>query len=434
MTTAVKYFHSNMGGAPQLDNVWGCMVSLLDAVLVNGFNLKSVAQLNRVGNVATMTIGSGHGFEVNQVVLIAGADQTEYNGEFRVTAITSNSVSFVVSGSPVTPATGSITVKAAPLKFNKIFSEGATKAAYQSSDPASTGNILRVFDYQPAGYTGQAKGAMVSICNGLADVNTLSPSAYEAPFLASLPNANWTVHPTISTSWGWFKWMYAHAGSFTTNPGNGSRSWVIIGDSRAFYLFNRVNTGVNYYGRTSYFFGDINPLRSTDVGSSMLSACDAYGVSSFLYSDTNNGMAAINSYNSSNRGLVTLRPSTIFGSYPTITLVSMVAKNGQDYGSGFNGGVPWPNPSNYGLIVSKCMASEVGGYAIRGDMPGMYTILNNTCPLADLEVVSNVAGYENRKFLNIRHSCSTLSAQSVGNSTYPDGGAMTLFDMNTSWR
>jgi tetrahydromethanopterin S-methyltransferase subunit E len=56
MTSAVKYYHSSMTGAPQMTNQWGDMTSMLTAVLVTGFNLKTVTAMVRVGDLVTATV------------------------------------------------------------------------------------------------------------------------------------------------------------------------------------------------------------------------------------------------------------------------------------------------------------------------------------------------------------------------------------------
>jgi hypothetical protein len=61
-------------------------------------------------SVATATVShTGHGLETNDYVAIDGADQPEYNGVKLITRIDANSYSYSVSGSPATPATGTIT-------------------------------------------------------------------------------------------------------------------------------------------------------------------------------------------------------------------------------------------------------------------------------------------------------------------------------------
>ena len=88
----VKYFSSGMTGAPQIANNWGDLVTMLDACLINGFALKAIDTLTFADGIATATISSGHAYRPFQVVEIAGAEQTEYNGQFRVLTATMNCV------------------------------------------------------------------------------------------------------------------------------------------------------------------------------------------------------------------------------------------------------------------------------------------------------------------------------------------------------
>lgn len=71
----------------------------------------TVVSITRSGNTATLTTTNNHGLASNVAPDIAGANQTEYNGtglEIQVTAL--NKFTYSVSGSPTTPATGTITV------------------------------------------------------------------------------------------------------------------------------------------------------------------------------------------------------------------------------------------------------------------------------------------------------------------------------------
>lgn len=70
----------------------------------------TVSSIVRSGSVATVTTSTNHGLLANNYVTIAGADQTEYNGAFRVSSVPSTtSFTVTVSGTPATPATGTIT-------------------------------------------------------------------------------------------------------------------------------------------------------------------------------------------------------------------------------------------------------------------------------------------------------------------------------------
>lgn len=70
----------------------------------------SVSGIVRSGTTATVTTTSAHGYEQNDYVTIAGADQSEYNGAFRVqSAPTTTTFTITVDSGATTPATGTIT-------------------------------------------------------------------------------------------------------------------------------------------------------------------------------------------------------------------------------------------------------------------------------------------------------------------------------------
>ncbi|EPD32955.1 hypothetical protein HMPREF9701_06413, partial [Delftia acidovorans CCUG 274B] len=50
--TSVKHFLSSMTGAPVLSGTVGSMIALLDALLVTGFDTKTLTSLTVVGGVA----------------------------------------------------------------------------------------------------------------------------------------------------------------------------------------------------------------------------------------------------------------------------------------------------------------------------------------------------------------------------------------------
>ncbi len=68
---------------------------------------QSITSITRVGTLATAT-KVGHGFVSGQNINITGANQSEYNGYHEITVLTSSTFTFTVSGTPTTPATGTI--------------------------------------------------------------------------------------------------------------------------------------------------------------------------------------------------------------------------------------------------------------------------------------------------------------------------------------
>jgi hypothetical protein len=73
----------------------------------------SVTSITRSSTTATVT-ATAHGFTTGDQVNIRGAVQTDYNGDFIVTVTDANTFTYTVSGSPATPATGTIIANNGP--------------------------------------------------------------------------------------------------------------------------------------------------------------------------------------------------------------------------------------------------------------------------------------------------------------------------------
>lgn len=69
---------------------------------------KSVVSITRTGSIATATV-TAHGYANGESVLMAGANEAEYNGTFVISNVTANTFDYTVTGTPATPATGTIT-------------------------------------------------------------------------------------------------------------------------------------------------------------------------------------------------------------------------------------------------------------------------------------------------------------------------------------
>jgi hypothetical protein len=78
---------------------------------VNDGTIDSVL-ITRVSSTATATTGIPHGYKTGDVVYISGANQPEYNGAFTITVTDSTHFTYTVSGTPTTPATGTMLVNA----------------------------------------------------------------------------------------------------------------------------------------------------------------------------------------------------------------------------------------------------------------------------------------------------------------------------------
>jgi hypothetical protein len=73
----------------------------------------AVSSITRSSTTATVT-ATAHGFTTGDQVNIRGANETDYNGDFIVTVTDANTFTYTVSGSPTTPATGTIVANNGP--------------------------------------------------------------------------------------------------------------------------------------------------------------------------------------------------------------------------------------------------------------------------------------------------------------------------------
>lgn len=400
MSNKVKWMHNAFAGAPVLTNNWGSLTALLDACLVNGFNLKSVTALARVGEIATATIGSGHGFVVDQVVLVEGCDQPSYNGEFTVTAITSTTVSFrvdVEGGEPASPATTqtSITMKIAPLGFEIVFT-GTHKRVYRSPNPLSNRHFFRVDDSQPEGYTATwAKFGRVTIAEEMADIDTFVGA--QAPFTPGAPTRNEVPTGSGTTMYsGWFKWYYARNSYAETSGDNGnwSRTWVLIGDDRGFFLVN--SSGYGGDKRILHAFTDFDSYKPGDNFASYLIASERYQQANYT-GGSYPSQDAYSAYAQNTTGKICLRDYTGIGGNCRLGMLSLNDGNNQNI-SGRSGAIPFPNGPDYGLILHPIYLREADGGHLRGTLPGMFWVHQNQ-PYGHLTMIDNVIGYESRKFI-----------------------------------
>lgn len=110
---------------------------LLKAASGGPFPFEVTVTITRSGATATVSHTS-HAMATDDKVVIVGADQQEYNGVFIITKIDDNSYSYTVSGTPDTPATGTIKATFAAL-HGLTDSSGniSTSRVYSSNQPVS---------------------------------------------------------------------------------------------------------------------------------------------------------------------------------------------------------------------------------------------------------------------------------------------------------
>ena len=117
----------------------GARVLVLVASGIN-YPYQDSVSLSRSGTTVTVT-HTGHGLASNDYVEILGANESDYNGVHQITVINSGSYSYEITGTPTTPATGTIVATFAPI-FGTTNSSGYISASksYTSNQPI-TGKV-----------------------------------------------------------------------------------------------------------------------------------------------------------------------------------------------------------------------------------------------------------------------------------------------------
>lgn len=340
--TSVKYFTSAMANAPVLSGTVGAMIALLDACLKDGFDSKTLSSLVVSGGVATATYTGTHASMVDAVVLIAGVSGgptgfVGLNGEQKITGVPGSTTRTFATALPDGTYTGTITMKMAPAGWTKAFT-GTNLAAYKSSNPASTGMLLRVDDTQ-------TMTVRVVGYEAMSDVNTGS-----GPF------------PTAAQISGGGYWPKSTVASSAACP------WVLVADDRTMliHLVPGLPSSPTYVHGCTRGFGDAIPLKPGG---------DAFGC--FLSYSVQAGSASM--YDSALDGVQANQYTAFPRSYSGVgsaSLHSCLPYTGQNALSGIDTLLgPFPSQVDGSLKLSRrYFATATTAQPPRADCPGLLSV------------------------------------------------------------
>lgn len=336
----IRLYRYDQTGAPVLTGQTAKLNALIKACLVDGYNSGSVTSITRSGNTATVT-RTGHGFVSGQFVLHAGADQTEYNVEEVVTVIDANTYTYPVSGTPATPATGTITSKFAGCGWAEEFT-GTGKSAFR----AGSGNRLRL--------RVDASGTNNPRVIGYESMTDVDTGTAAFPLEAQMAGGGYayTSNSTDATARPWL--ILA------------SETWVYIWIANAHATSaGFVTTGAN---TQFYFFGD---FQSYKVG-------DAFNTAYIFAYSTGSAQCSMASLASSSLTTATnahfiARSYLQTGSSVTACKSGDTAKGSATMGSGQ---VAFPDPVTGGLLLSPVYINEASTGVVRGVMPNLWQPLH----------------------------------------------------------
>jgi hypothetical protein len=403
---------------------FGSMIAVLDGCLVDGFNLRSVDSIVRTGSVVRVNISAGHGYLQNQIVEIAGATPAAYNGQWRVESVSASWFEFNITGTPTTPATGTITVKTAALGFQKPFS-GTHKAAYRSPNILSSRPFLRVDNSTHPGWvTGRQIQGKVHMGLNMSDIDT---------FVGDF--APWNPSGTSFPDWGWYKWHQSHSsgnGQSTPNSASGA-TWVLIGNDRTFYFI--VYCAGSFQAGRMYAFGDFVSYKPGDLFNSFLWATENFNESNTTANVINPCGPLGNQYGTPSTtvsGEIVLKSWTGVGGSARAFKASMIPAwgNANHPRSGTQTGVAWPNGPTQSMLLWPSYVWENQAH-IRGVYPGLMCIGNNVnlSEVVGGQIVDNVVNYPGRRFMVV--STADMIQINTGGGGSNDGRV--AFDITGPW-
>lgn len=378
-TLPVKFFNSDMSGAPVLSGTPGALIAVLDACLVNGFDLRSAQSFVIAGGVGTINFPAAHGYIKHQVLALLGATDAQYNVAWRVTGVGAMSITVDATGfADATVASGGgLFAKVAPLGWQKAFSD-TNLAAYKSTTVGASGLLLRIDD--TTGPYAMARGY-----EAMADINTLT-----GPF------------PTLAQ-------RPVHAWQKSSTTDNVARAWTLVGDDRFFYLIVKTDWGNNVNQRVGLAFGDLVSYKAGDAFQAMIVGGNTTAGSSALH-ETSGNILHRGDGNSSCIGHLARSFSQV-GEATQFVLLGGIDRSGQ------TDMLVYPNPGDNSLLIGKGkMVVELVSKGVRGELPGYYHCLQNN-PLSHGNILEDVVpgralmvigtvhqsggGYETRWFIDI---------------------------------
>ena len=139
----------------------------------------------------------GNGFSNGETITIAGASQSQYDGNFVIANVTANTFTYTISGSPASPATGTITAcpttaGATSFDANSIL-VGSTTATTAGGGTSSTTTPLLVTSEPIAGSSSLDNDIQTNVSSALSaaiatagSTSLYSRITFNAPDLASL--------------------------------------------------------------------------------------------------------------------------------------------------------------------------------------------------------------------------------------------------------
>jgi len=355
----IRVYRSTDYGAPSLTQDAGSQIAVIKACLVNGYGSQTVT-ITRSGSTATITCTSAHGILGTAMYKIAGADQSEYNGEHQVTVVSTTQLSFTVSGTPATPATGTITGSMGSCTWTNPYS----------------GTNVEVF--RPA--AGPQHYLRMSETNSSPDATTNGRiRAYES--MTDATDSGTNPYPSDAQVSGG---LYFYKGSAT-----GTYGWCIVASESHFYMWRSYSTTAALSNAVCFGFGAFQSHVSGESYNSILMAGNAT-------STTAN--RALVTYTSAltNSGVTNHIVARNYAGTAGGVLSHLVSNYGE---SASLGDKPYPDTVSSAMTLGTLELLEDSENSTRGFVNGLYQWCHSTSPFADFDVFRGNGAYSSKWFI-----------------------------------
>jgi hypothetical protein len=384
-----SWFGSTQADYPRLTNDAGSLIALLDAVLVNGYGVKTVKSISIDENRKATLICDNHGYSIYARFEISGADQSDINGEWEVESVPDvNTIVFTAPKSLInTNITGNITIRVPPLGWDKVFSD-TNQGVYR----ARVGNrhFLHVDDTFTNGAV--AGAAKVRPFETMTDINqhplnswmAYGDSLKDTKIYSSSTGGSIASNKAV----GWHHYIGDGGGVTGTTT---DISWTIVGCDRFFYLSiqnMRGNTTLPY--RAAYMFGDFPSIKIDDRKNVIIRGAKSFD-SAYCYNTDFDASGSEFSFNKGSEGNYLASSFSqnsgnkywcLMPSYPNFD------KNPVGAFSGYYPVSKGPNIASGGYIFAgPCLLFEdyegndfqsgAAASVMRGYAPGLYVVPTN---------------------------------------------------------
>jgi len=373
MANFVQIYKSTDANAPVLTGQVSKLVDLLDAVLVNGYTTAAVSSVTRSGSTVTVTLSASNStMNTGDYFKLSGAVETDYNGVWQITVVSSTVFTFNIGGlTPTSPATGTILYRKAPLNWTKPYT-GTNAAVFRSQNSGSPRHYLQVIDNGAT--AGGAKEAQAY--------------AYETMTANNTGTGRFPTALQMADGLCWFK-------SDTTDAT--AREWCIIGDDKTFYL--QIKSNASLVSSNVYGFGWFPSYKAGDAYNTFMAGGTTFNTATPSYTGLNQSSywVAPGGTASGGFGLYVARAYSQAGGSAELTPVSSFGGQGyaRVWGQGAGGsGTSYPEPVSSGAVVQSTflLDSSISGPPIRGRLPGFFPPFHLGTSFSNYDELSNISG------------------------------------------